>query len=172
MDCREFRDNHAPYIDQRLSAIDENEMRLHAQQCERCAEHDTRVRRSLILVRSLPTIDVSPDFQDRLNARIRALPPAHGVAVATRPSMRAFAAIAATVLFVTSLASAFFVRGTPDAIRLAPVVATLPEIEGGNSQVATPALAATVATGMSVFPALMVASQSVHFVAAELSNER
>jgi hypothetical protein len=33
-------------------------------------------------------------------------------------------------------------------------------------------MAATVPTGMSVWPALMVASQSVHFVAAELANER
>ena len=171
MDCREFRDNHAPYIDQRLSAVDENEMRRHMQDCERCAKHDTRIRRSLIMVRSLPTIDPSPDFQARLNARIRALPPAGGMV--SQPPIRSFAALAASVVLVAYLAAELLMRGAPAAIELAPVVATLPEMQGGaNSQVATPALVATVQTGMSVWPALMVASQSVHFVAAELSSER
>ena len=170
MDCREFRDNHAPYIDQRLSAVAENEMRQHAQECQRCAEHDTRVRRSLILVRSLPTIEPSPDFQARLNARIRALPPVGPVA--SRPPFRSVAAIAASLVLFATLAAGLISRGDAPAIRMTPVVATLPETEGAHSQVATPALAATVATGMSVFPALMVASQSVHFVAAELANER
>ena len=169
MDCREFHDNHAPYIDQRLSADDENEMRRHAQQCDRCAAHDTRVRRSLILVRSLPSIEPSADFQARLNARIRALPPA---AIVSRPALPSFAAIAASVVFVAYVAAEMLMRGAPAAIEMPPVVASVPEIDGGNSQVATPAMAATVPTGMSVWPALMVASQSVHFVAAELATER
>jgi hypothetical protein len=167
MDCREFRDNHAPYVDQRLSGAEEADMRRHAQECERCARHDSRVRRSLILVRSLPTIEPSPDFQARLNARIRALPP---TLVVSRPPIRSFAAIAASIVLFAYVAAELFSRGTPTTIQLAPVVATLPE--GANTQVATPALAATVPTGMSVWPALMVASQSVHFVAAELSTER
>jgi hypothetical protein len=169
MDCREFRDNHAPYIDQRLSADDENEMRRHAQQCVRCAAHDTRVRRSLILVRSLPTIEPSPDFQARLNSRLRALPPA---GVVSEPPIRSFAAIAASVVFVAYFAAELLMRSAPTAIQLAPVVASVPERAGDNSQVATPAMVATVPSGMSVFPALMVASQSVHFVAAELATER
>lgn len=169
MDCREFRENHASYIDQRLSAYHEDEMRQHAEQCPRCARHDTRIRRSLILVRSLPTIEPSPDFQARLNARLRALPPTPVVA---RPPLRSFAAVAASVVFVAYVAAELFARGTPAAIQMTPVVASLPAIEGADSQVATPALVATVPSGMSVWPALMVASQSVHFVAAELATER
>jgi hypothetical protein len=169
MDCREFHDNHAPYVDQRLSAQQENEMRRHARECERCAAHDTRVRRSLILVRSLPSIEPSADFQARLYARLRALPP---TTVVSRPPLRSFAAIAASIVFVAYVAAELLMRGAPAAIRMPPVVASLPEMAGANSQVATPALVATVPTGMSVWPALMVASQSVHFVAAELSTER
>ena len=168
MDCREFRDNHSSYIDQRLSGDEEAEMRRHAQECVRCARHDSSVRRSLILVRSLPSIEPSPDFQARLNARLRALPP---TPVVSRPPLRSFAAIAASVTLIAYLAAELLLRGTPAALELPPVVASMPET-GNNSQVATPALVATVPTGMSVFPALMVASQSVHFVAAELSTER
>ena len=172
MDCRAFRDNHASYIDQRCSAVEEHEMRQHAQGCVSCARHDTRIRRSLMLVRNLPSVDVSPDFQARLNARLRGMTPPY--IAATRPvtSFRSFAVIAAGIVFVAYLAAEIVSRGHPAPIELAPVVATLPEM--GNSQLATggPALVATVPSGMSVWPALMVASQSVHFVAAELSTER
>jgi hypothetical protein len=104
-----------------------------------------------------------------LNARLRALPP---VPVAARPPIRSFVAIAASIVLFAFIAAELLTRTAPAAIRMSPVVATLPEIQGGDSQVATPALAATVPTGMSVWPALMVASQSVHFVAAELATER
>jgi hypothetical protein len=54
---------------------------------------------------------------------------------------------------------------------MAPVVASIPELE--TSPVASSALVATVATGMSVWPAIMVASQApIHFVAAEMATER
>jgi hypothetical protein len=170
MDCREFRDNHASFLDQRCSAVEEHEMRQHAQSCASCAKHDTSIRRSLLLVRNLPTVDVSPGFQARLNARLRGVTPPS--VAATRPvaSLRSFAALAAGIVFVAYLAAEVVARGDSEPIELAPVVATLPDV--GNSQLATPALAATAQTGMSVWPALMVASQSVHFVAAELATER
>jgi hypothetical protein len=83
--------------------------------------------------------------------------------------LSAFAAVAAGLVIVASLAVTVM-RGD-DVIRMAPVVATLPESE--PSQTMTPALVATVPTGMSVWPAIMAASQaSVHFVAAELAPER
>ena len=168
MDCREFLENHALYIDLRCSAIEERAFQQHATECPRCAKHDMTVRRSLLLVKSLPTIEPSPDFRARLDARLRMVQP-EAAPRRFRPSLSAFAAVAASLLIVAALAANAMRDRAP--IRLAPVVASLPEPE--PSQVLTPALVATVPTGMSVWPALMAASQaSVHFVAAELAPER
>ena len=173
MDCRRFLENHASYVDLRCSAIEEREFQQHLATCQRCARHDTMVRRSLLLVKSLPTIQPSADFRARLDARLRSVQPEMS-APRFRPTLfrlplSAFAAVAAGLVIVAALA-ATVLRGD-DVVRLAPVVATLPETE--PSQGMTPALVATVPTGMSVWPAIMAASQaSVHFVAAELAPER
>lgn len=173
MDCRQFLENHSSYVDLRCSAIEEREFQQHLASCQRCARHDTVVRRSLLLVKSLPTIQPSPDFRARLDARLRSVQPEMSAPRFRPPLFRlplsAFAAVAAGLVIVASLA-ATMMRGD-DVIRMAPVVATLPESE--PSQAMTPALVATVPTGMSVWPAIMAASQaSVHFVAAELAPER
>jgi hypothetical protein len=171
MDCREFRDKHALLIDLQCSAVDENEMRQHMRSCPGCAHQDMIVRRSLMLFRSLPSIEPSPDFRARLAARLRATTPHVVVARPMRASFGAFFALAAGVAFVAYLAADIVRQAAPSEIRMAPVVATLPELE--PSAVATPALVATVPTGMSVWPAIMVASQApIHFVAAEMTTER
>jgi hypothetical protein len=173
MDCREFRDRHAPFVDLMCSAHDENEMREHMRVCSACTQHDTRIRRSLMLVRSLPRIEPSADFRARLDARLRAVAIESTVAT-PRPirfSVRAFASIAAGVAFVTYLATDIVRRAQPVEVMMAPVVATLPQPE--PMEVATPAMVAAVPTGMSVWPAIMLASQAqIQFVAAELASER
>jgi hypothetical protein len=172
MDCREFRERHAPFVDLMCSAHAENEMREHMRVCSECARLDTRIRRSLMLVRNLPTIEPSADFRARLDAKIRSVKMEPALS-APRPmwfSVRALASIAAGVAFVTYLASDAL-RREPDVITMAPVVAMFPESE--SMQQATPAMVAAVPTGMSVWPAIMLASQAqIQFVAAELANER
>jgi hypothetical protein len=171
MDCKEFREKHALYVDLMCSAFEENEMREHARRCPKCSRHDTVVRRGLMLVRNLPVIEPSRDFQRRLDARLRATTPEVVMSRARlHPSFSAFAAVAAGVVLITYLATGLSTR-VPEPVRMAPVVAFLPELE--PAQVATPAFVATVPTGMSVWPAIMVASQAqMHFVAAELASER
>jgi hypothetical protein len=170
MDCRDFQDKHALFVDLMCSAVEEKEMREHVRQCPKCSRHDTVVRRSLLLVRNLPVIEPSPDFQARLAARLRAAAIAPVVTPVPRPSYRAFVAAAAGVAFVTYLAIGVVSRAA-EPVRMMPVVATLPEAEA--SQMTTPTFVATVPTGMSVWPAIMVASQAqMHFVAAELASER
>jgi hypothetical protein len=173
MDCREFRERHAPFVDLMCSAHDENEMREHMRICAECTRHDTRIRRSLMLVRSLPRIEPSADFRARLDARIRAvaMEPAVSAHKPMRFPVRAVASIAAGVAFVTYLAADLVRRAQPIEVTMAPVVATLPQPE--PMQVATPAMVAAVPTGMSVWPAIMLASQAqIQFVAAELASER
>lgn len=169
MDCREFLDNHALFVDLRCSAIEERAFQRHAAECPKCAHHDAMVRRSLLLVKSLPSIEPSPDFRARLDARLKLVQP-EVAAPRFRPPLATFATLAAAALVVAVLAANTVGRGR-EVIRMAPVVATLPEPE--PSHALTPALVATVPTGMSVWPAIMAASQaSVHFVAAELAPER
>jgi hypothetical protein len=42
----------------------------HVRECDACAGHDTAVRRSLMLARNLPPIELSADFADRLARRL------------------------------------------------------------------------------------------------------
>jgi hypothetical protein len=170
MDCREFLDNHALFIDLRCSAIEERAFQAHVAACAKCAHHDAMVRRSLLLFRSLPTIEPSQGFRARLDARLKSVQP-ELAAPKFRPSLAAFGAMAAGIVLVTALAASQMRDTGGEPVRMAPVVATLPEPE--LSQVLTPALVATVPTGMSVWPAIMAASQaSVYFVNAELAPER
>lgn len=171
MDCREFRDKHSLYVDLRCSLVEENKMRGHVRGCPKCSRHDTVIRRSLLLVRNLPTIEPSPDFRARLDARLRTITPFSAPASRSmRSSLGAFTALAAGVAFVTYLASEVLRRGSDDMV-LTPVVAARQEQE--PSPVSTAAYVATVPTGMSVWPAIMVASQApIHFVAAEMASER
>jgi hypothetical protein len=130
-----------------------------------------------MLVRSLPQIEPSPQFRARLDARLRSVGAMRSPSALTatplgawHASVGAYFAMAAGVAFVAYLATSFS-RPAPLEMRHPPVVATLPEHE--PSPVATPALVAAVPTGMSVWPAIMVATQApLHFVAAEMANER
>lgn len=171
MDCREFRNRHAPFVDQLCSGSEEAEMRQHARHCVACARHDMLVRRGLMLVKSLPTIEPSPDFQARLEARLRTARIDTRRSRFHRISYVAFASIAAVLGFVTVVGIYATRRAEPRVVRLAPVVATVPDIE--STPLAATALVAAVPTGMSVWPAIMAASEApVQFVAAELATER
>src|SRR5262245_3604491 len=108
MDCRDFRDKHALFVDLQCSALEESEMRRHMQSCPKCSRHDTVVRRGLMLVRSLPTIEPSPDFRARLESRLQTMGRAELMAPPRRsigaPQV-AFFALAAGVAFVAYLAT-------------------------------------------------------------------
>lgn len=168
MDCRRFRNQHSLLVDERCSALEENELREHMRACPRCAGHDAAVRRSLLLARNLPDIQLSPGFTERLESRIRA--GAQPAELARPLSLTAYAAIAATVAFVTLFALEVLRAGAPPAIRMAPVVASAP---AADPSVISSAFVASLPTGMSVWPAIVAATYApVHFVATEMADER
>src|ERR687896_1051658 len=110
MDCREFGKGHLAFVDDTLSAVDTAAMRRHLHVCSHCARHDTRIRRGLLLARNLPIVQPSPDFMERLNARLRDVGPIDRYTVAA-PSYRmfsvgTFSAIAASIMTVALLAGA------------------------------------------------------------------
>lgn len=170
MDCRKFRDQHALFIDDRCSALDAFEMRSHMRYCPECERHDIVVRRGLMLMRSMPSIEPSAGFRGRLHARLRAdrLAEARGAEAAR---VARYAALAAMLSGIAFAADRSFRRGAREPYRMAPVVASALPAE--PSPFGTQALVATVPTGMSIWPAIVMASQApAHLMAAELASER
>jgi hypothetical protein len=176
MNCREFRRKHDAYIDDTLSGVELDAMARHRSLCDSCARLDTRVRRALLVAHNLPTIELSPRFGERLELRLaqeRALMAAarasHGTITDSRwrpVSIGTYTAVAAGILAVAGLAvTVAGVTREQETIRLAPVVAMQPEPE--PSTLATPAMVASMPTGMTVWPALYVAQQAPWHLASD-----
>jgi hypothetical protein len=181
MNCREFRRKHDAYVDDTLSGVDIEAMGRHLRLCARCAAHDTRIRRSLLLAHNLPAIQPSPAFAERLQLRLaheRALKasrndPGAMLGVMTRHgspfSSGTFVALAAGIAMAASLAATMVLSTDRDRpIRLAPVVATLPEPE--PSPLATPAMVASMPAGMPIWPAVLVAQQTPWHLASDVTG--
>jgi hypothetical protein len=169
MNCREFRSKHDAFIDDTLSGVDLDAMARHRSLCDVCARLDTRVRRALLVAHNLPSIELSPRFSERLQIRLTQERVRMAAARASsdsvtghrwRPNSPGGYAVMAAGLIVMAGAAATLsgVGREQETIRLAPVVATLPEPE--PSMLATPAMVASMPTGMTVWPALYVAQQA------------
>jgi hypothetical protein len=177
MDCREFRRNHVAFVDDLLPGIDLVRMQRHLLECDSCSRHDTMIRRTLLIVRNMPRIDVSAGFSERLHARIRALQASSvgrtDTHVNTRVGFGTFAAVTAGVMAAGLLA--FAVIGRSDNmsrdVTMQPVVASLPAemMVEAPSPIPAQAMVASASTGIALWPAVMVAEQApLHFAAEEL----
>ena len=168
MDCRRFRDNHLAFLDDALPAVEVVVMQRHIAECDRCARHDTAVRRGLLLFRNMPAIEPSADFGERLNARIRescALDRLRAAAErpAQAPGLGLFAATAAGVLAASLLAVTTLDWNKTSVAALPPVVATLPAQE--THPMANPAIIASVSAGLPVWPTAMLVEEAPrHFM--------
>jgi hypothetical protein len=174
MNCREFRHKHDAYVDDTLSGVDLEAMGRHLRLCASCAAMDTRIRRSLLLARNLPTIEPSAAFSERLQMRLaheRALRArtsheagyAAGIDTSTRHRVPSFTgtyvALAAGLAMAAGLVVTVARMGdNAEAIRLEPVVATRPEPE--PSTLSVPAMVASMPAGMPLWPAVFVAQQA------------
>ncbi|HEU4642269.1 MAG TPA: zf-HC2 domain-containing protein [Gemmatimonadaceae bacterium] len=169
MDCREFRDRHSNFVDGMLSDAEAVAMQLHLAECERCARHDTAMRRGLLVLRNLPAIEPSADFLDRLNDRLRQLKQADARAAMYRgPGVGSFMAIATGVVMAGFLAAALLNSAAPARdLTLAPVVAMHPPAP--PPPLMSSGFVASASAGLPVWPAAMMGVQApVHFASAEL----
>lgn len=82
VDCRQFRRDHLEYLDDTLPGDTMRAAQLHLLQCAACATHDTMVRRSLMVARSLPRITPRAGFEAQLAARLAMCPPPGSAAAA------------------------------------------------------------------------------------------
>ena len=178
MDCRSFRKHHVAYLDDTLPGELLVAAERHVRECDSCAEHDTSVRRALLLARNLPPVTVSDDFAARLAARIddvrcgRCDVPDDDVvpydwapsraellrsALSGMATRRRVAAVAASLLALTYAGNQAFPTGEPADAELPPVVATMPE---PLPVVIPPALLTSATTGVPVWPAALLADQT------------
>ncbi|HSA55275.1 MAG TPA: zf-HC2 domain-containing protein [Gemmatimonadaceae bacterium] len=176
MDCRLFSRNHLAYLDDTLPGVQMAEMREHMLECRRCARQDAAVRRSLLLLRNVPTIRPSQGFNERLQQRL-SMEAARSRRTDTTfrgPSLAVFAGTAASVVTLGALGAMFF--GAPGNAQVSypprlPAVVAYPAvvIDGPSESISMPAFVASMSTGMPVWPALLLADEgSVRFATAEL----
>ena len=135
MDCATFCRQHAGFVDGAISDVDLVSMQRHIAECASCAAHDVAVRRALVVFRSLPPIDVSPDFTERLHGRLRRARTERrrsawfGRAPHRGPGIATFAAMASGVIAAGFVVVSAFGWGAPiSALTLAPVVASAPSV--------------------------------------------
>lgn len=162
MDCRGFRNKHVAFVDDVLPGEDVVAMQRHLLECERCAAHDAKVRRALLVFRNLPAIEPSSDFYSRLKTRIdsertdAAMRPAFGI---RGPGIGTFLSVAASLVAVGYFAASSFNWTAPSGdVVLAPVIATQPAPI--SPSVESQALVASMSAGMPVWPMVLFAEQA------------
>jgi anti-sigma factor RsiW len=171
MDCRAFRNQHVAFVDDFLPGEAVVAMQRHLLECERCAAHDAKIRRSLLVFRNLPAVEPSPDFFSRLNARIESERAAPSPMFAARgPGIGTFMGAVASVVTVGYLAAASLNWTEPRGdVVLAPVVATEPAVV--LPSVENQALVASVSAGMPVWPMVLFAEQApMRFAQAQFTQ--
>lgn len=168
MDCREFHDKHFAFVDDTLSGIEIVGIQRHIAECRDCARHDALVRRSLMLFRSLPRIEPSPDFSERLAGRLRDVKE-HEAFPGFQHSRKLVATVAiASVMMLGYIGSSLRDVDSPRDIVFPPVIASLPEPEV-SPMTPTPALVASVPAGLPIWTAALYAELApVHFASANL----
>ncbi len=195
MDCKHFRKHHLAYLDDTLPGDLMAQAQRHILLCDGCAAHDTLVRRSLMVARSMPTIEPSAEFQSRLRARLavcrdecaseRASLDVSGrgesvgwvlrastvnaaaLAARSRPA-RTVMVVAATAM-LGAMAWQSFSEDTVPKVAMQPVIASRPAPLSTTPYI-TPALVQAMSTGNPVWPAAMMMEEApVGFVNAEYS---
>jgi anti-sigma factor RsiW len=91
--CEELLARYGDYIDGQLSPLQAARLQLHLEVCGSCARYDRIMSRGLELVRELPDLTPSHDFEERLQHRLYHADDAAALA-AQRPAAGAVAAFA------------------------------------------------------------------------------
>ncbi len=156
MRCSEFKDLHCSFVDDTLAGVELVRMHRHVAECADCARLDASVRRSLMLVRSLPVIEPSADFSFRLDARLREC--RLNQASTSVAGFRTVAAIGA----IASLVMLGYVAETmKTADQRQPEYVMPPAIAMAVPPDTTPApsIVASVSTGIPIWPAAVLMEQ-------------
>ena len=160
MDCREFCDQHLAFVDDTLAGIELVRMQRHIAECESCAKHDAKIRRSLLLFRNLPSIEPSPDFSARLEARLRHCKEEQLAMTHQNLRRGALAATLASAIMLGYIGTTLFNQpAIPRDIILPPVIASIPEPDFTAITTSAPAIVTSVSAGLTFWPAALFAEQ-------------
>jgi anti-sigma factor RsiW len=169
MDCLEFRNQYLAFADQTLPATEQSVAESHLASCSTCARHDLAMRRGLLVLRNLPSVEPSSDFYVRLTNTLHQMERADARASRYRgPGVGTFAAAAAGVVGIGFLAAVAF-NWTAQArnLALAPVIARMPAI--APYPVTNSSFVASASAGLPIWPAAMMVDQApVRFASEEL----
>jgi len=174
MDCKSFRKQHLAYLDDTMPGDEMSAAQHHVMVCDGCAAHDTLVRRSLMVARSMPTLEPSADFQARLRVRLAecrdecrdersamaarsalANAPRSGALRNTRVrDTRVVVVVAASAMLGAFVWQGWTGASTPE-LSMQPVIASQPAMPTPVSYI-TPELMQAMATGNPVWPAAMI----------------
>ncbi len=169
MDCKSFRKQHLAYLDDTMPGDEMAAAQHHVMVCDGCAAHDTLVRRSLMVARSMPTLEPSADFQARLRARLaecrdecRDERNATAASTALLNAPRSAASRSTRVVMAvtaSAMLGAFVWQGWTGAsapeLSMQPVIASQPAMPTPVPYI-TPELMQAMATGNPVWPAAMI----------------
>lgn len=157
MRCSEFKDLHCSFVDDTLAGVELVRMQRHIAECAECANLDARVRRSLMLVRSLKPIEPSADFSHRLDVRLREC---------RLHQVQSSAGKFRTVAFVGAIASIIMIGYVVETMKTADQRASEeiilpPAIAMAVPPDTTPApsIVASVSTGIPIWPAAVLVEQ-------------
>jgi hypothetical protein len=173
MDCKTFATRHAAFIDDTLPGFQMAAMRDHLNECARCARRDAEVRRALLLVKNLPRIQVSDEFQERLRARLSEEGPAPSARAARDFGTMKWGAAAAALLISIVGVRSWHEKGdrNQELTRLPAVYASAPVSAYGVDDESAPDFVASMSTGIPMWPALMLAEEGpLRFAAGGMQN--
>lgn len=133
MTCQEFLARYSEYLDELLDPMEAARWHHHLGRCASCARYDRVMRQGLELVRDLPSLEPSPDFEARLQHRLFHVRD-------EREDERASGASAVVALAIAGMLAA--IAWSP-LLRQAPLMIDLPAVQarapGAELRAAAPA---------------------------------
>ncbi len=123
MNCERMEKRLIAYLDERASAAERREVEAHLAACTACRTRAEEFRALWGVLDEAPAVEVSPEFDARLRARIAAEPPRQSLWASLAPSPRL--AFAAALLLVLSV----WISSLPPNPAQNPPVATTSEAE-------------------------------------------
>ncbi len=156
MRCSEFKDLHCSFVDDTLAGVELVRLQRHIAECTDCARLDASVRRSLMLVRSLPVIEPSADFSLKLDQRLRECRLSQIETPGGRFRMvAAIGAIASLIMMGYVAETMRTADQRPADIVLPPAIAmAIPP-----DTTPAPSIVASVSTGIPIWPAALLVEQ-------------
>lgn len=126
MHCSEYLALFSDFRDGRTEEAQSREIEEHLRVCPRCEEHFSAVERGVSLLRSVPEVDLPPDFHPRLRHRLFHLHDSARIATESLGSGATTLAVLAVAAVLAIAAWAPRAGAGPATVELAPLVVAAP----------------------------------------------